>query len=400
VLIAAAAIIVALALVAIIGPTQLLVSVGTGTLTGAAFATVGAGVVMPAAFVLLGRRIDAFGFPGPTFGTRVWEGLVSEGNWVVRNAVYAGLAATVVLGAIAVPAFALKTGPLDVTQLPPNSRARIAFQEISRVMGPGFLTPYNVIVVSKNGPITTPALLASIDRYEIQIAKNKTVQSVTGPGTINSTSTQLQSFGPQLKHSVAVSDQSKKNLVKLANGLGQAGAGSAQLQAGLATASSGAGRLRSGGGQAGAGASRLRVGLAQAQSGSQQLTAGLNQALTGAQAVKNGSAQVLAGSGQLVNGLGQVQTGAKPVGPALNGLAASATTSSAEVDAALGALQSLTTGKNDPKFASALNALDAASASASATKSTVAYMPATRGSRTGSTSSRRRAARSPPGSVS
>ncbi|HUE26164.1 MAG TPA: MMPL family transporter, partial [Solirubrobacteraceae bacterium] len=65
VLIAATAIIVALALVAIIGPTQLLVSVGTGTVTGAAFATVGAVVVMPAAFVLLGRRIDALSFPAP-----------------------------------------------------------------------------------------------------------------------------------------------------------------------------------------------------------------------------------------------------------------------------------------------------------------------------------------------
>ena len=95
---------------------------------------------------------------------------------------FAGAAATALLAAIAVPAFALKSGPPDVSQLPANSKARIAFQEISRVMGPGWATPYNVIIVSNDRPITTPALLASIYRFETQIAKDKTVYSVTGPG--------------------------------------------------------------------------------------------------------------------------------------------------------------------------------------------------------------------------
>src|SRR5579864_1267584 len=59
VLIAGTALVLALALVAVVGPTQLMVSVGTGALTCAAFATGGAVVVMPAALVLLGRRLDA-----------------------------------------------------------------------------------------------------------------------------------------------------------------------------------------------------------------------------------------------------------------------------------------------------------------------------------------------------
>ena len=267
VLVAGTAFVLALLLVSVVGPTELMNSVGTSALVCGLFATGGAVVVMPAAFVLLGRRIDAFSFPAPAPLARLWAGLVSGGNWVTRHAVYTGFAATALLAVIAVPALALKTGPSDISQLPANSKARIDFEEISRVMGPGWATPYNMIVVANGRPITTPAVLNSVYRFEQQIAKNKTVYSVTGPGAINPISTQLKSFGPGLKGSVKLSDQSKKDLVTLANGLGQAGAGSAQLQSGLAAASSGAGQLHSGGGAAQSGAGQLHAGLGQAQAG-------------------------------------------------------------------------------------------------------------------------------------
>jgi putative drug exporter of the RND superfamily len=372
VLVAGTALVLALALVAVVGPTQLMVSVGTGALTCALFATGGAVVVMPAALVLLGRKIDWLKFPAPAFLERGWSRLVDAGNWVTRYAVWTGAAATAVLAALAVPAFAMNTGPPDISQLPSNSKAVIAFREISRVMGPGWATPYNLIVVSNDLPLTTPSKLASLDRFQARIAKNKTVDSVTGPGAINSTSKQLSSFGPQLNHSAAVSEKSKKDLVQLINGLGLAGAGSSQLQSGLASASSGAGQLHSGGGQATSGAGQLHAGLAQAQSGSKQLMAGLNQALSGAVALKNGSAQVLSGSSQLSNGLSQAKTGAAPVVPALNSLAASAATTSSQVSAALGELQSMSTGKNDPKYSSTLGALTTAASSATGTKALAA----------------------------
>jgi putative drug exporter of the RND superfamily len=372
VLVAGTALVLALALVAIIGPAALMVSVGTGALTCGLFATGGAVVVMPAGLVLLGRRIDAWSFPAPAPFQRAWSALVGGGNWVTRHAVYAGFAATALLAAIAVPAFALDSGPMSVTQLPASSQARIAFQEVSRVMGPGWATPYSLIIVSNSRPITTPALLASIYRYETQIAKNKTVYSVTGPGQINSTSSQLSTFGPQLKNSVALSDQSKKNLLTLANGLGQAGAGSTQLQAGLAAASSGASQLQSGGGSAQSGAGQLHAGLAQAQSGSKRLMAGLNQALSGAVALKNGSAQVLSGSNQLTNGLAQAQNGAKPVVPGLDALSGAAATTSAQVNGALAQVNAMTTGKTDPSYAAVQHALATAAGTATATKALAA----------------------------
>ena len=374
VLVGGTALVVALALVALVGPSELMVSLGTGMLTCATFATGGAVVVMPAALVLLGRRVDAFSFPAPAPLARIWSGLLDGGNWVTRRAVYAGFAATVLLAAIAVPAFALKSGPPDVSQLPASSPARVAFQEISRVMGPGWATPYNLIVVANNRPITTPALLARLAKFEQQIARDGTVASVVGPGAINSTSTQLKTFGPSLKKSAKISDQSKKQLLTLIKGLGQAGAGSAQLQSGLASASSGAGQLQSGSGAAQSGAGQLHAGLAQAKAGSATLAAGLSSALAGAQALKTGAGQALSGSSQLVQGIGLAQGPATQSLPALNSLSSAAAGTSAkisgaqssasaaasDVGAAVDALGSMTTGKNDPRYGAVLSAVQRA----------------------------------------
>jgi putative drug exporter of the RND superfamily len=379
VLVGGSALILALALVAVVGPTELIVSLGTGMLTCAAFATGGAVVVMPAALVLLGRRIEWLRFPAPRFLTRAWDGLVSAGGWVTRYAVFTGFAATALLAVLAIPAFALKSGPPDVSQLPAGAHARIAFQEISRVMGSGWATPYNMIVVSKGRPVTAPAMLAQIDKLQTRIAHNKTVYSVVGPGAINSTSDELKSFGPQLAKSAAISDKSKKDLLTLIDGLGQAGSGASQLQSGLASASSGASQLNSGSGQAGTGAGQLHAGLAQAKSGSATLQAGLNRALSGAQALKAGAGQALNGSTQLVRGLSLAQTPASQSVPALNSLAgltaktnssiagaqSSAGVISTELNHALASAQAMTTGKTDPNYQALISALQRANSAAS-----------------------------------
>ena len=378
VLVGGTALVLALALVAVVGPTELMVSVGAGALTCAMFAIGGAVVVMPAALVLLGPKIDWLSFPAPALLARAWSRLVDGGNWVTRHAVYAGFAATVLLAALAVPAFALKTGPTDISQLPSHSKARIAFQEISRVMGPGWATPYNVIVASDNLPLTTPSTLARIGRFQVQIAKDKTVDSVTGPGAINPTAKQLATFGPQLRHSAAISDKSKKDLVQLINGLGQAGAGSAQLQSGLASAASGGSQLQSGGGQAQSGAGQLHTGLAQARAGSAKLSAGLNSALAGANALKSGAGQALSGANQLASGLGKGAPQVTAGLPAIGTLTTSSAAASSEIKAlqsqaqaaqgdaarALSALQGLpASAKAEPGYQAALNGVSSVNSS-------------------------------------
>ncbi len=387
VLVAGTAVVVALALVAIIGPTELMVSLGTGMLTCAMFAIGGAVVVMPAALVLLGRRLDAFSFPAPAFLTRAWSRLLDGGNWVTRHAVYAGFAATVLLAAIAVPALALKTGPQDISQLPSNAQARIAVEEISRVMGPGFPTPYNIIIVPRNRPITDPAVLASVNQLQKQIAVNKTVDSVSGPAEIYSTSEQLKAFGPGQVNAIKVSKKSKTDLLQLINGLGQAGAGSAQLQSGLQQAASGATQLHGGSGTAASGAAQLHSGLAQARSGSSQLSAGLSQALSGATDLKNGAGQALSGASQLAAGLGKGAPQVTAGLPSINQLASDTATVNGQIGSAAGntsaaqsaaasglaALNGMTAAaKSDPNYAAVASALQKANGSAAAASSDLA----------------------------
>jgi X-X-X-Leu-X-X-Gly heptad repeat protein len=306
VLVGGTAIALALVLVALIGPMELMVSLGTGMLTCALFAIGGTVVVMPAALVLLGRRIEWLRFPAPGFLTRGWDRLVDEERRVTRFAVFSGAFATLALAALAVPAFSLSSGPTSISQLPSNSSARIAFEKINKVMGAGFATPYNLIVVSPKEPITTPALLAQIKRFEVKLAHVRGVESVTGPDAIGSVAHQLKPFGPGLKHSAAVSDKSKKDLVKLINGLGKAGSGSQQLQQGLTQAASGSSQIASGSGQIQSGAGQLAAGLATAKAAA---SSGFNQILGGVSQLKAGAGEALAGARTLQDNIGLSQSG-------------------------------------------------------------------------------------------
>jgi putative drug exporter of the RND superfamily len=376
VLIGGSAVVLGLAIVAVIGPTQLMVSLGTGMLTCAMFAIGGAVVVMPAALVLLGRRVEAFSFDAPAPLAGAWSRLVDAGTQLVRRPVFSGFFATLLLAVLAVPAFALSSGPQTITQLPKNGKARVAFEEVSRVMGPGMATPYNLILVAHNKPITTPALMTSIQRLQTQIAHNTTVYSVTGPGSVAATASQLQTFEPSLNHSMAISDRSKKDLLTLINGLGQAGSGSQQLQSGLATASAGAGELRSGSGQAHSGAGQLHAGLTQALSGAEALRKGAGEALAGAEQLASGLAPAPGQATQSVTALRSMKSLTATASSKVSGAQNSVGSASADINAAVAALGSMTTGKTDPRYGALASALQKASgAAASASGELTAASP-------------------------
>jgi RND superfamily putative drug exporter len=360
VLVGGSAVVLGLALVAVVGPRQLMVSLGAGMLTCALFAIGGAVVVMPAALVLLGRRIEAFSFPAPPPLARAWSRLVGESDRVTLHPVFAGFFATVLLAVCAVPVFALSSGPQTITQLPANAKARTAFEEVSRVMGPGMATPYDLIVVAHNEPITTPALMTSIQRFQTRIAQNKTVSSVTGPGSVASTATQLQTFEPSLNHSMSVSDKSRKDLLTLINGLGEAGAGSQQLKSGLATASAGAGALQSGSGQAQSGAGQLRAGLAQALAGAQALQRGAQEALAGGEQLATGLAPAPGQATQSVAALRSMKSLTATTSSKVSGAQSNLSAATNDLSAALVALGSMTTGKTDPRYAALASALQKA----------------------------------------
>ena len=99
---------------------------------------------------ILGRRLQAFSFGVPAFLMAPWNALANRGGgWVIRNAIGAGAVATALLVVLAMPIASLETGPISPALLPKDDPARVAYEKISAVMGPGFATPFNIVVVSQ-----------------------------------------------------------------------------------------------------------------------------------------------------------------------------------------------------------------------------------------------------------
>lgn len=379
--------IAALLLVDFLSTTDVLATLGIGAVLCTALATGAAVVVIPAGLELFGPAVNRR-LPAPAFLGRTWDRMVGVGEGVVRHPLAFGALGAAALLALAVPALGAKSGPQDVRQLPPNNSARVAFNELARVMGPGYPTPYSVVIVNPSGPVTAVATLDKIARLEAQIAKDPAVATVVGPGAIDANAQQLKKFGPSLVQSMKISDRSKKDLLKLIDGLGQAGAGSAQLKAGLQQAVSGANQLNTGAGQAVTGAGQVHSGASQIQSGAgqlstglDQLSGGLNQANSGAQQLKVGSATALEGATQLLAGiklsqgpatlsLGPLQSVAGTAKGLSTGLASAqhnAQQVTAAISGALNSLRSMTTGKSDPQYQAVLGQLNSASNSAATT---------------------------------
>ncbi len=378
VLIGGTSLIIALILATMIAPTTILTSLGIGVLLCAALAVVAAVVVMPAVISLAGQRLQwlSFGLPGPV--QRTWDRLAS-GHAVIRNAALAAPVAIAVLLLLAVPAVSLKTGPPSPSLLPKDSVARQDFEAVGRAMGPGWASPFNVVVASQRAPVTDKATLASLGRFQASWAKDVRVASVVGPGPIKAKADELNVLPKKLAESNKLLKGGKKELGKLQAGLGQAGAGVVTLREGLQAAAAGAG-------QAGGGAGQLHAGLQQAHAGAAQISGGLHQALAGATRLRNGSAELLAGAKEINAGLGAaagpVKAGLPAVGQmvgdvgagysAVQGASQSSKALTGQLATALGELQKMQAGKSDPAYQSALGALSSASTTADGVSGTLA----------------------------
>ncbi|MFL5847087.1 MAG: MMPL family transporter, partial [Solirubrobacteraceae bacterium] len=314
VLVGGTALIVALLLAPLIADTKILTSIGIGTLLCSTLAVGAATVVMPGFLVLAAGRTEALRVAPPAPALRAWERLAAGGGWVVRRAVPAGAVATALLAVLAIPVLALETGPPSPKLLPPDDPARVAFEQVASVMGPGWPTPYNIVVVSRDKPVTDTKLLKQLEAFQAVIAKDPRVASVTGPGTFAATQQQLNVLPKQLSSSGKLLKKSKRDLLKLQLGLGQAGAGVKQLRGGLEAASGGAGQLHGGSSKAQTGAGQLHAGLDKARTGAAQISGGLGVALGAARKLHTGAGAALKGSGQITSGLKQASV------PLKNGL--------------------------------------------------------------------------------
>jgi RND superfamily putative drug exporter len=378
VLLAGMAMVVIMIISTELSTTEILNSVGIGATIMAGVAAAASVAVLPAALTLGGHHLSRYDFTG--MGDRARMRLPRHVPLaLIRHPVVIGLATFGLLAALTLPVLNFHSGPPDPKLLPSGNSARVAYEKVAQEMGPGWVTPFEVIVAKQQGTITTRKFLAELDKYQARIAKDPAVKSVVGPGAIATNANDLQGVPKGLNTAAKTAKKSKKDLKKLIAGLGQAGAGVKELRAGLAAAAGGAQQLNSGSGQAASGGSQLRAGLEQASAGSQKLVNGLDQASNGADQLKAGSAKAATGSKQLAAGAAEASNKVTAGLPAIQGLAKDLTANAAQlanlagaaqaansdVTQAAAALNSMTTGKADPQYAAAAAAIQKAAGSSS-----------------------------------
>jgi putative drug exporter of the RND superfamily len=333
-------------------------------------------VVGPAILTLFGGNVDRwrFGATAPAGGRSRLMVLVGT---ALRKPGLAALAIGLLLLVLAVPALGLKTGPPSPEQLSEDSPARQDAEYIDSEIGQGFDAPFQVVAVSKRGPITDAKNLAALDNFQRKLAKTPGVQAVIGPARATQRVEPLTALG----NSVLSSEGNigpVKQLGRLGRSLDVAAGGVGQLRDGISEASDGAGLLATGSGRASEGAQLIANGLTRALAGSQEAITALNRFAKGSRQLENGINLAIVGAFKLKIGL---QSGlpnlrvnllrrSKILRRSLNGdaneklpqLIQPAQVAEAELQAALTQLDEMTVGKTDPKYQGTLEAVRKATA--------------------------------------
>jgi putative drug exporter of the RND superfamily len=337
-------------------------------------------VVGPALLTLLGANVDRWRIgPAPGEDSRLMT--------VVNAALKRPLPVAALIGAVllflAAPALGLKTGPPSPEQLPKDAAARANAEKVDDAIGPGWDAPFQVIVVSKDGPITDSGNLAAVQRFQTRMAELPGVQAVVGPGRIAKQVEPLQDLG----NAVLLSEgniTAVKQLARLGRSLGTAAGGVSELRDGITEASDGAGLLALGSDRAGEGAELIANGLGRAAAGSSRAIGALESFAKGSRRLEEAIGEAALGALELKNanegatGFNLKFNGLKPArklqqeieaeaNETVPKLLAPAKEAEAQLKAALAQLQGMTVGQTDPNYAAALEAVRKATAAVSGT---------------------------------
>jgi RND superfamily putative drug exporter len=362
-------------------PGSLLASLA-GTLMMVVLLSVGvATIVGPALLTLIGPHVDRW---------RIGPAPNESGSWLMRtvNAALkrpAAVAALIggVLLVLAAPAIALKTGPPSPEQLAQDAPARQDAERIDDAIGPGWDAPFQIVAVNENGPITSSRSLATLNEFQEELAALPGVQAVIGPNEATKRVVPLQELG----NAVLSSDGDigpVKQLGRLGRSLEAAAGGVGELRAGISEASNGAGLLALGSDRAGEGAELIALGLGRAARGSDRAIDALEQFSTGSRKLEEALQKAALGAQQTRSGLlvslvpilrynalrrsRAMEEGLKALAnEKMPPLIAASQVAEEQLKAAQAALQEMTVGQTDPKYAETLAAVQKALAAVSGT---------------------------------
>jgi putative drug exporter of the RND superfamily len=346
-----------------------------------------ASVAGPPILMLVGTNIDRWRIGAAPNGERS-RLMTLVAAALRRPAAVAALIGVIVL-VLAAPALALKLGPFSLSQLPHDNPARKDAELIQNSFGGGFEAPFVLIAASPNGPITEPALLGALSRWQRRIANTEGVESVIGPAQVTDAVRPLQKG-----LSTALNSNGKvgplANLKRLGRNLGRAAGGVARLRGGVSKATFGAGLLAEGSGRAEEGAFAIAQGLGSAVAATNELVAAVEEAAFGSGRIAKG--QERAETGALNVQLGalnieeNLRAGALPPairlekaleeesGTVVPNMQAAAQANIEQLATAQKLLEGMTVGKSDPNYGPTLTAVTQAAAAANSLSSELATL--------------------------
>jgi RND superfamily putative drug exporter len=294
----------------------LLLSAVIGVIVVAAISVLATLLAAPAALTLWGRHIRRHGAEHELAAT------APGGSWAARlgrsvPVVAVSLAALLGVG---VQALSLATGPPDARQLPAGSSAARDYAALSRHVGAGWVTPFELLIVAHGGAITTLPRLDALAAAQRTIARYADVAAVVGPAELAKRAAPLAHAEGEVAAGNRNLKQSAQVIGGLNSDLGQAASGAEGVQSGFAQATAAVQKL-AGGGSSGDAVGALRTGLERAAAGSQQIDSGLGQAAGAAGRIAGGGASIAAGANRLVASLRSDSAATGAAGPRLNALA-------------------------------------------------------------------------------
>ena len=320
----------------------LLLSAVVGVIVVAAVSVVSTIVAAPAALALLGSRV-ASGGPRPVKPHRTGD---PRRSWIARAGRSPVIVAVAVAGLLALgwQALSLATGAPSARQLPAASSARADYEAVSRKVGPGWLTPYELLVVVHSGAITTLPRLDALAKAQATIARDPDVAGIIGPGALARQATPLTHAEATVADTNRNLKRSTQDVGSLSKSLGQAATGATRVKSGFAQAAAAVRTLAGGGAGSGDAVLRLRAGLNQAATGSRLADAGLAEAEEAAGRVVIGGRSAVTGATRLAADLRAGSAAAASAGPRLRSLAQTLHADAAHVGGLVDSADALGTG--------------------------------------------------------
>jgi RND superfamily putative drug exporter len=346
---------------ALVAPGDLLGSVAAGVMVSALLSVLLAISVLPALLRVLAPHLDRWRVPSARSG----GGLLNlAGRLIARPWIAIPLILLPML-AIAAPAGALSIGPPDPNQLPRSDPTRQGFEALRHVIGPGWAAPMAVVATARTGTISEPGRLQAISRWQDRIARDPDVATVIGPTSLAEEEGPLEKGRRAYRSAPQRLAAAQRGIAGLRNGLRRASDGVAQLRTGLGSAADGAASIARGAGAAQEGARRLEAGLGRASAGADRLSTGLDRAVHGADELVRGQRRLSRGAARLARGTRKLDETLHGSMAALHEVAARLRTWSAWIESlrvptemaadrlehAVGQLEAMTVGREDPRYA-------------------------------------------------